>query len=104
MYYERLSQIIYPVLKNFTYGVLGVVLGTTINRFCYKFNKRNKPYHKMGRVFLQILLCSIALSRVYGFFPNFGTSWQSTVPGLFFSGFFFNTQYEMFDLIRSLNR
>ena len=99
------EKLILPILKNFLYGTFGLILGTTVNQMSrWIGNKINRhyPVHKVFKIFLQMVLCSVAISRVYMFFPHFGDSWQSTIPGLFFAGFFFNTQDEMFDLIRSL--
>lgn len=91
------------ILHNFTYGFLGMTFGSMVNTvsvYAYK----HFHFSKCVSILMQLFICAFLLGIIgnMDIIKDFGMSWQSTVPGLFFVAFFFNGQYHIYDLIRRM--
>ena len=88
-------------IKNFSWGVLGLVFGISINNsIIYLSNKLNINILIIQNI-LQILFCAILLSLLNYYFHFFGWSWQATTEGVFFVSFFFGVQYKLLTNIQN---
>lgn len=88
-------------LKCLLYGVIGLILGLTIN-FITEKTINNFRLPKMLKAFMQITLCAILLSFIQFYISkDFSEQWQSTTPGLFFVSVFFTVQFIAFSAIQS---
>ena len=88
-------------IKNFSWGVLGLVFGISINNsIIYLSNKLNINILIIQNI-LQILFCAILLSLLNYYFHFFGWSWQNATEGLFFVSFFFGVQYKLLTNIQN---
>lgn len=91
------------IIQNFTYGFLGIMLGSVVNTVSVYAHK-HFHLNKHVSILMQLFLCAFLLGVIgnLDMMKDFGMSWQSTVPGLFFVAFFFNGQYHIYDIIRRM--
>lgn len=83
------------IIKNFVWGMLGLVLGVIVNNIVIKTANTFDLRGKNGQNILQILLCSVVLAMIHNYNNYFGWTWQNVTPGLFFVSFFFGTQFKI---------
>jgi hypothetical protein len=88
---------------NFSWGVIGVIIGLIVNQLYIKIFKILNITNKLYNIIIQIFICSLVLSYIHVQTNNyFGWSWQNITPGIFFGSFFFGVQYNIFNNINLL--
>ena len=88
---------------NFSYGLFGIFLGAIINNFSKIISNKLSIVDKSIQILIHLLVCSIILGFINKYADQrFSWSWLHTVHGLFFIGFFFSTQYNIFNNMQSI--
>lgn len=83
-------------LKCFIFGLLGLVLGLSVNTAATVILKMFK-LSRVVKALLQILFCSAILGLIFAnYSKDFVYTWQNEIPGLFFISVFFGVQYTMY--------
>ena len=84
------------IIRCFIFGLLGLVFGLLINIFAKKILQLFN-LSLLTKAVIQILFSTILLGFIAIYFmPNFSTTWQTQIPGLFFISIFFGSQYTMY--------
>ena len=89
------------IIKNITWGVLGITLGVIINNTVIFMCNTFKINILTIQNTIQLFLCAFILALIQYFFNYFGWTWQNTTAGLFFVSFFFGIQIEIFTNIQN---
>jgi hypothetical protein len=89
------------IIKNFTWGALGIILGIIINNSIVLISTLFKIKTLLLQNIIQLTLCSFILALIQRSFNYFGWSWQNITPGLFFVSFFFGIQFNIFTNIQN---
>ena len=98
--YTPPDKFIYMSMKNFFWGVLGLVFGITINNIVIYLSKTLKIKILLLQNILQVLLCALLLSTLHYYHNYFGWTWQNHTEGLFFVSFFFGVQFKVLSNIQ----
>lgn len=103
--YDPKESLTNMILKNFMWGIVGIVLGILINVALESgILEIVGKYQIEVRLMLQLMICSIVLAFIHVKINNkFGWSWQNITPGLFFVSYFFGTQFATFSNIQEIN-
>lgn len=103
MNYEPNMSVSKMTVMNFSWGVIGIIIGLLVNQFSIKLFKEFNITNKLYSIIIQVFMCSLVLSSIHIQANNyFGWSWQNITPGLFFISFFFSVQYNIFNNINLL--
>ena len=89
------------IIKNFTWGVMGIILGLIINNSVLVISTIFKIKFLLLQNIIQLILCSFVLALINTLFHYFGWSWQNITPGLFFVFLFFAIQFNFFTNIKN---
>ena len=99
--YEPVDNFPMMMAKNFTWGLIGIILGILVNNFIVYLISVLKIDYLIIQNLIQLFICSFILAIIHYFFNYFGWTWQNITPGLFFVLFFFGIQYNIFTNIQS---
>jgi hypothetical protein len=99
--YKPKNNFYIMMIKNITWGIMGILLGIIINNTVIFITNTFKIQILMVQNAIQLILCAFILALIQYFFNYFGWSWQNTTAGLFFISFFFGIQFNIFDDIQN---
>jgi len=88
------------IIKNFIWGILGILLGIIINNIVTLICNTFEINFSIIQIIIQLILCAFILALIQYLFNYFGWTWQNTTDGLFFISFFFGIQYDIFNNIQ----
>jgi hypothetical protein len=100
--YAPSDKFIYMTMKNFSWGILGLVFGMSINNIVIYLSKTLIIEKLLLQNILQILLCALLLSTLHYYHNYFGWTLQNNTEGLFFVSFFFGVQFKVLSNIQSV--
>ena len=89
------------MIKNFIWGILGILLGIIINNTVILISNIFELKLLFIQITIQLILCAFILALIQYLFNYFGWTWQNTTSGLFFISFFFGIQFDIFDDIQN---
>jgi hypothetical protein len=103
--YKPNETVISMILKNFIWGLIGIVLGVIVNIIIQStMSQVDVGYQSEIKLLLQLAICSGVLAFIHVNINNeFGWTWQNITPGLFFVSYFFGTQFATFTNIQKIN-
>lgn len=99
--YKPIDTFYCMVIKNFIWGLLGIILGIIINNSTIFIYTTYKIKSLLLRNLIQLILCSFILALINTKYNYFGWTWQNATPGLFFVSFFFGIQFNIFTNIQN---
>jgi hypothetical protein len=87
-------------LKNFIWGLVGILLGLVINESCHVFFDVTDILNPNIKMVIQLAVCALTISLIQlKINKEFAWSLEHVTPGLFFVSFFFGTQYLEYALL-----
>jgi hypothetical protein len=90
-------------VKNFIWGVIGIITGILINNFIILIGNTFKIRNVLIQNIIQMSVCALTLSLIYHYKNYYEWTWQNTTPGLFFVCFFFGAQFKIFNNVENTN-
>lgn len=100
--YKPIDNFHTMTIKNFIWGLFGIILGIIINNIVIFISTQFKIKFLPLQNVIQLVLCSYVLAIINIKFNYFGWSWQNITPGLFFVSFFFGVQFNIFANIQNV--
>jgi hypothetical protein len=84
------------IVESLVFGIVGLALGTTIDRVCIDLSDKY-PNYKIAISMFQIIISAIIISVGYLYLPKQYTShFQRTLPGLAFPAFYYGVQSNIY--------
>ena len=99
--YKPIDNLYIMIIKNFIWGMCGIILGIIINNTVIFLSKVLQINNLLVQNIIQLSLCSYVLALIHSLYHFFGWSWQNITPGLFFISFFFGIQIKIFSNIQN---
>ena len=95
------DNFVYMSIKNFFWGILGLIFGIIVNNIVIYLSITFNIKILLLQNILQLLLCTLLLSTLHYNNNYFGWTWQNHTEGLFFVSFFFGVQYKILSNIQT---
>jgi uncharacterized protein YacL len=103
MEYKPVSSLTKMTQNSLVWALIGLIFGLVMNWLSIKVFKQLDITNKYVKIFLQLLLISVAISYVHTSANNyFGWTWQNVTEGLFFVSLFFGVQFDLYSNIQSI--
>ena len=93
--FEPEESIRYMITKSTLWGALGIFFGRICNLVTVLVCKLGRINNMVLQDFIQLLICAVILTWIRYLHHYFGWTWQNTTAGLFFTAFFFGTQFKI---------
>lgn len=93
--FEPEEKVVHMVTKSILWGALGIFFGRLCNVLTVLVCKVGRINNTVLQDFIQLFICAAVLTLLRNLQYYFGWTWQNTTAGLFFTAFFFGTQFKI---------
>lgn len=93
--FEPEEKVAPMVIKSIVWGALGIFFGRICNEITVLACKLGHINNIVIQNFIQLFICAVVLTSFRNLLHYFSWTWQNTTVGLFFTAFFFGTQFKI---------
>jgi Na+-driven multidrug efflux pump len=93
--FEPEENVLHMIVKSMIWGALGIFVGRLCNMLTAVFSNIGRVNNTIVQDFIQLFICAFVIAFIRNIQPYFGWTWQNTTAGLFFTAFFFGTQFRI---------
>ena len=93
--FEPEESVVHMVTKSIVWGALGIFFGRISNFITVLVCNVGRINNMVLQNFIQLFVCATILTAIRYLNHYFGWSWQNITAGLFFTAFFFGTQFKI---------
>ena len=93
--FEPDESVVYMVPKSIVWGAIGILFGRISNMLTGWISKIGRVNNLVLQNFIQLFICAAIITLLRNLNHYFGWTWQNTIAGLFFTAFFFGTQFKI---------
>jgi hypothetical protein len=81
--------------KSMVWGGIGILFGRLCNMITVLVCKFGRVNNMVLQNVIQLFICAVIITSLRNVHHYFGWTWQNTTAGLFFTAFFFGTQFKI---------
>ena len=93
--FEPDESVIRMIPKSIVWGAIGIFFGRLCNMITVLVCNIGSVNNMVLQNFIQLFICAAVITLLRNLHHYFGWTWQNTTAGLFFTAFFFGTQFKI---------
>jgi hypothetical protein len=93
--FEPDESVVHMIPKSMVWGAIGILFGRLCNMMTVFFCNISRVNNIVIQNFVQLFICAAIITLLRNLHHYFGWTWQNTTAGLFFTAFFFGTQFNI---------